>query len=237
MHYQWLLFLDDVQLHVKIIHECPWWELQMLQLRFLLFEYIDCSKWQRCSWRLEMGDREVLSHANRPSIMRPWMKKDVTATPKKFTIFLHNEKVMGEQFCSSELSFCIPMPLLFAQLQDSEPTPKLRAEDDDPKPLSRSLCDIRGANEKDQRVLPASRMPKSPAVSKPLNIPAAQLGASVSSLTTTAAPMTQASRPKISHAVRFPLVHGTPPSTPGAPELPSCPGDSASSSDSVCVIL
>jgi hypothetical protein len=239
MHYQWLLFLDDVQLSAKIIHECPWWELQLLQLRFLLCEYIDCSKWQRCSWRLEMGGREVLTHTNCPSVIRPWMRQDVTDTPEKFTIYLHNENAVGDQFCSSELSFCIPMALLFAQLQRTDRgTPELPS---DPKPLSKSLCDIRTANDKPQqqsrntsvatRVQPSTRMPK------PVSIPASQLGASVT---------TNASRPKLGQEVKFPLVHGAPPKsvdTPGYsvglfPSTPSCPSPvNKEDSDSVCTIL
>lgn len=251
MHYQWLLFLDDVQLSAKIIHECPWWELQLLQLRFLLCEFIDCSKWQRCAWRLEMGDREVLSHTNCPSIIRPWMRQDVTDTPEKFTIYLHNENAVGDQFCSSELSFCIPMALLFAQLQRTD-VGQLGAPPDlphDPKPLSKSLCDIRKANEIDQRlaldirlasdVSPASkaqfsgRIQPSSRMPKPVNIPASQLGASVT-----------ASRPRLAQEARFLAVHGTPPKsvdTPGRPtDTPlSCPSpvNKKDTTDSVCTIL
>jgi len=192
MHYQWQLFLNEEQLSIKMVHEHAWYELKLLQLRFTLCELIDCSKWQRCPWRLEMGGREVFSHNDRPHIMRPWMKREVTGTPGRFTIYLHNEEAVGDQFCSSEFSFCIPMEMLFASLESRNVEPDPPKPKPDAKCLSKSMCDIGKVNARDSREQRtvggkachnsgcAADMGKGAAFTCPL--PATQLGSSVTSM-------------------------------------------------------
>lgn len=120
--YNWALTLEDTPLCIKMVHELAHWELQMLQLRFTLCEYVETAKWQHCCWSLDMGGREVLNHRDCVSLVRPWMGQAVTAVPNKLRLHVHEEaQLQGDQFCASEISLCIPMPLLFQKLTPVQP--------------------------------------------------------------------------------------------------------------------
>lgn len=220
-----------------MVHECPWWELQLLQLRFLLCEFIDCSKWQRCKWRLEMGCREVFTHADCPSVMRPWMKRGITDTPDEFTIYLHDENAVGDLFCSSQVSFCIPMALLFSRLQTG-PSPT-------PKPVSTNKVRLRSKT----LIQPIPKMTEQNLSASLPTISATQIGCSVSnSISSNSKSLTAVTASKPGTASKkYPAAHGRP-IVPALPTTPNpdtrrdsielaCLAPGNDKSDNVCTIL
>lgn len=114
--YVWTLLVDDTPVRMVQLCEYPRWHLKHLQLRCVLAEYVEVDKWRRCHWTLEMGGCPVFSQDDKPAIVRREWRVKPWHHPDELRIYVHEEELLGATFCSRDVSFCIPMLLLFGKL-------------------------------------------------------------------------------------------------------------------------
>lgn len=114
--YIWSIVVDDTPVRMVQVQEHARWHLKHLQLRCVLAEYVEVDKWRRCRWTLEVGGCAAFCQDDKPAIVRRDWQAKPWQQPRELCIFVHAEELLGSVFCSRDVSFCIPLPLLFAKL-------------------------------------------------------------------------------------------------------------------------